>query len=329
MKHVGLDELKEDVRNLLVTTIGDEGRHSDAVVDSILNRSIEALQSLVLGKAAGEDWFTWFVPVEVQGTAAGGKTQNFPLPSLRFSTGGANGTATPAWWKYNAIGSTGGTPALTVPAAQTGSLDGPAAMNLSSSVTLKLAPPVMKVRKVQILEDYTTDETDTSGQAYHPIVKWDKARDCEVTRFDDLNVGTIEDRAFTTTNMPTYALTGDNQLFWSDRPNNDFGVGIWYVASLPDLIDGSPEGDVDHLQVNPDWRRWITLDAATYLLFRDREDTGFVVGEREKVEQRIINNLVARDSGPKRMRDQFSRQRAFGGLSDRELRDRLTTRFIW
>lgn len=291
-KNSTMAQVRTDVLEMMDTPSG--GRFSDTLLDRFINASRDKLHAII-AESDDDDWLTYCVGVEVKPSVLGGQT--IPLPSF--------GTSAPGWWKVPIW--TDGSDTAWSPNVTTG--EGPGVD----------APGFHRLRKVQILNDYTA-ESDTSGRL-EPVYQWaGKAKDLQRVGLDGLNRN-ADAKAWTYTSPPCYRLMGGNTL-WLDRPSDaDAGFLIWYVADLLDVATG---GSVN---LQPCWLEWIIYDVCTKLRYRDKEDAGEFVAERQNLEQLIREQNHARDEyGPPTIRRVYEDA---GELGDQEYRDLITHGNRW
>lgn len=289
MKNVTMAQIRTDVLDLIDKTSG--GRYSTTVLERFINTSRDKLHAIV-ADGDDDDWLTYCVGVEVKPTVAAG--QVIPLPT--YGT-----TAQVDWW--------------VVPEVPQGGDDGWNPNNVGGSVEqLVAAPGVHRLRKVQILESYTS--LSSTGERLENISEWTgRARDLERVGLDKLNHD-ADSKDWTINDPPKYRLIGGNTL-WLDRPSSaDAGFLIWYVA---DLLDVATAGNTN---LQPGWLDWIVYDVSARLMYRDREfdAAGVFAQERQNLEDMIRAQAASRDEGGV----PTIRQTWGGEVGDQDLRDYLT-----
>lgn len=292
-KNTTMAQLRTNILDMMSTPSG--GRYSDAILDQLINASRDKLHAII-AEADDDDWLTYCVGVEMKPSVADG--QAVPLATYR------TGTA-PAWWSVPTWSD--GTAAVWSPNSPPG------------EVQYETAPGFHRLRKIQILENYTA--ASTTSLRLEPIYQWTgKARDLQRVGLDGLNRN-ADAKAWTYSDPPRYRLLGGNTL-WLDRPSTaDAGFLIWYVADLLDVATG---GDVN---LQPCWLDWILYDVCTKLRYRDKEDASEFVGERQNLERLIRDQNASRDEyGPPTIRRTFDDS---GDMGDQDYRDALTHGGRW
>lgn len=285
-KNITMAQLRTDILERMDTPSG--GRFSDTILDRLINTSRDKLHG-ILSENDDDDWLTYCVGVELKPTVA--DIQSVPLPSF--------GTAAPDWWQLTEIDAGGGAAWF------------PNAGSNSDAVT---APGFHHLRKVQILEGYTA-ESVTATQI-EPIFRWTgEPRNLERVSLDGMNHN-ADAKGWARSLPPRYRMLGSNTL-WFNRPSDvDAGFLIWYVA---DLLDVATSGNVN---LQPCWLDWIAYDVCVRLRYRDKEDAGEFIMERQACEELIRAQSNGRDEyGPPTVRETFD---GVNNMGDQEYRDYLT-----
>ena len=98
--------------------------------------------------------------------------------------------------------------------------------------------------------------------------------------------------------LTRYRWRGTNTLYWAPPFSTNVTVRVTYVPSYVDLSGSDPFDGRDG------WEEWIVLDAAIKVAIKEETDDSQMVRERAVVEQRIRQQMIARDrANPKRIKD--------------------------
>lgn len=295
--------LHTDILELLdvESTGASAGRFSETLLNRRITEAQGRLHQLLSG-LGWSDWLTYWVAVEVR------QPNDVPVLAIPLQFSAAAGASDDAvsWWQLGGSADATFAESVYVPSKDDSPLN---------------APGVFCVRSVRILESYTQE---VSADTWAPILVWSgKSRllqECPAEeQFDDITA-----RDWTYEDPPRYRVQGSNTIIFDRKSEADAGFLIEYTASAVSVATA------DYLQLQPMWARYLVADAVAELAERDRE---YALADRQRsklaqYEMEIREAASRRHAAPKRIRDDQSLDRGYG-LSDHELRDRLTFGRWW